>query len=171
MTFSALDAQLSSALFEVGSSLPEALVVFVASYLIWVQAALALIMLWRCRAVSRGLISLVAGAALAYGANAVIGALFFRLRPFVLLGLSPLITTVHLGSSFPSDHAAVAFALAAGYAFLDKKNARLFWALALAVSLGRVLAGVHFAGDVVAGAAVGFLASHLAHRVRLRFTP
>ncbi len=166
MTIAALDAQLSSALFGAGQDMPRTLVTFLASYLIWFLGALAVIFLWRRRAVARDFVTLAAGGALAYAVDAVIGLLVFRQRPFLLLGLDPLVNTAHLAGSFPSDHAAIAFSLAAGYSFLDKKNAWLFWALALVVSLGRVVAGVHFAGDVAAGALIGTLAALVSHHRR-----
>ncbi len=163
MTIFALDIQASAALFAAGARLPEGLVVFLASYLIWAFGALMLLALWKKRASARALVPLLAGSALAYAINAALHLAVFRARPFVSLDASAIITTAHLASSFPSDHAAVAFSLAAGYLFLDKKNAWLFLALAFMVSLGRVLAGVHFAGDAAAGAAVGMLAGVLVH--------
>ncbi|MBI1961342.1 MAG: phosphatase PAP2 family protein [Parcubacteria group bacterium] len=163
MTISALDTQASAALFHAGERLPDGLVVFLASYLIWAFGALMLVLLWKKRARARSLLPLIAGSALAYAINAALHLAVFRARPFVALEVSAIINTAHLASSFPSDHAAVAFSLAVGYVFLDKKNAWLFLAFAFMVSLGRVLAGVHFAGDVLAGAAVGVLAGVLVH--------
>ena len=171
MTISALDIQASAALFRAGERLPEGLVVFLASYLIWVFGALMLLLLWKKRAAGHALLLLLAGAVLAYAINAALHLAVFRARPFVSLDVSAIINTAHLASSFPSDHAAVAFALAAGCAFLDKKNAWLFWALALAVSLGRVLAGVHFVGDVAMGALVGALAAGRVLRLRSLYNP
>ncbi|MFE1773596.1 bifunctional phosphatase PAP2/diacylglycerol kinase family protein [Streptomyces sp. NPDC059008] len=58
-------------------------------------------------------------------------------------------------SSFPSGHAASAVAFASGVAFENK-----WWGLALAplaasVAFSRVYTGVHYPGDVLAGAALG----------------
>lgn len=79
-----------------------------------------------------------------------------RKRP--LLDAVPVIrqlTRQPFTSSFPSGHAASAVAFATGVAFENK-----WWGLALAplaasVAFSRVYTGVHYPGDVVAGAALG----------------
>lgn len=87
----------------------------------------------------------------------IISLIYFRLRPFVALGFDPLISESSLSKSFPSDHAAAAWALAASLWF-HRKKFRLTYGvvlMAVLVALGRVLAGVHYLGDVLAGATVG----------------
>ncbi|MBI2050801.1 MAG: phosphatase PAP2 family protein [Parcubacteria group bacterium] len=158
----------SRALFEAGERLPESLVVFLASYLIWVMAVLLLIALWRARTTRRAAILLAGSALLAYGANALIGFLIVRPRPFVSGEVAhALISTAHLGGSYPSDHAAIAWALGCAYALMKQKNAWLFLGMAFLVSVGRVLAGVHFVEDAAVGALVG-LGAALAVRLSLR---
>ncbi|MEU7487491.1 phosphatase PAP2 family protein [Streptomyces sp. NPDC042319] len=79
-----------------------------------------------------------------------------RERP--LLDTVPVIrqlTKQPFTTSFPSGHAASAVAFATGVAFENK-----WWGLALAplaasVAFSRVYTGVHYPGDVVAGAALG----------------
>ncbi|MFI0709948.1 bifunctional phosphatase PAP2/diacylglycerol kinase family protein [Streptomyces inhibens] len=79
-----------------------------------------------------------------------------RTRP--LLDVVPAIRRLHrqpYTSSFPSGHAASAVAFATGVAFENK-----WWGLALApvaasVAFSRVYTGVHYPGDVLAGAALG----------------
>lgn len=93
-----------------------------------------------------------------------------RPRPFeVLNGVYRLIPLVSDGS-FPSGHAALFFALAASFAFargsetrflfvnttlLFPKTTLMFCIVALVVSVDRVLGGVHWPSDIVAGALVG----------------
>ncbi|MEX2970430.1 bifunctional phosphatase PAP2/diacylglycerol kinase family protein [Streptomyces sp. C184] len=79
-----------------------------------------------------------------------------RQRP--VLDTVPVIRQLHrqpITSSFPSGHAASAVAFATGVAFENK-----WWGLALApvaasVAFSRVYTGVHYPGDVLAGAALG----------------
>ncbi|MFI2184519.1 bifunctional phosphatase PAP2/diacylglycerol kinase family protein [Streptomyces sioyaensis] len=79
-----------------------------------------------------------------------------RRRP--VLDAVPVIRQLHrqpITSSFPSGHAASAVAFATGVAFENK-----WWGLALApvaasVAFSRVYTGVHYPGDVLAGAALG----------------
>ncbi len=85
--------------------------------------------------------------------------LWERPRPFVQLGFEPLINTSAASLSFPSSHATVAFALAGALYHYDKKWGR--WALGCAaiVAASRVLVGVHFVSDVLAGAVLGVVTS------------
>jgi undecaprenyl-diphosphatase len=57
--------------------------------------------------------------------------------------------------SFPSGHTASAFAFAAAQAGAPPPLAAPVWVLAAAVGYSRVHTGVHYPGDVVAGALVG----------------
>ena len=92
---------------------------------------------------------------LACGVSAVLKDAFDRARPEAAdPSLVPLVATPS-NASFPSGHALTAFAAAVAVSAL---HPRLRWpALAVAslVALSRVYLGVHFALDVVAGAALG----------------
>ncbi len=78
-------------------------------------------------------------------------------RPYEAFGLPPVINKSTKGKSFPSRHAFSIFVI--GMAFLA--TCPLPWAGWLILALGiclatvRVLAGVHFPRDVVAGALIG----------------
>ena len=67
--------------------------------------------------------------------------------------------------SFPSGHAASAFAFATGVAGTKPRIAVPLRGLAALVAYSRVHTGVHFPGDVVVGALVG---AALAPLARLR---
>jgi membrane-associated phospholipid phosphatase len=59
------------------------------------------------------------------------------------------------GYSFPSGHAATAFAGAVVLGFLWRRGTPYFLLLATAIAFSRVYVGVHYPGDVIAGAALG----------------
>jgi hypothetical protein len=59
--------------------------------------------------------------------------------------------------SFPSAHTAAAVGLALALAWLYPRGRPLFAALAVMVGLQRIVVDAHFASDVLAGAAVGWL--------------
>ena len=59
------------------------------------------------------------------------------------------------GYSMPSGHAATAFAGAVALTYMWKRAAPLFFLLATAIAFSRVYVGVHYPGDVLAGAALG----------------
>lgn len=60
-----------------------------------------------------------------------------------------------LNTSFPSGHAGTSFAMASAIFFANRRLGILAFATALAVSLGRVLVGVHFPSDLAGGVLVG----------------
>jgi undecaprenyl-diphosphatase len=68
-------------------------------------------------------------------------------------------------SSFPSGHAASAFAFATGAAGAQPMLSAPLRALATLVGYSRVHTGVHYPADVVAGAFIGVSAAELAGRL------
>ena len=67
-------------------------------------------------------------------------------------------------SSFPSDHAAVFFGLAAGFLFLSRKLGLVMLAyVTLFVAIPRVYTGMHYPTDILAGAFLGLVFAALAN--------
>ena len=62
-------------------------------------------------------------------------------------------------TSFPSGHTTFSFALAFSIFLYDKKIGGMFLLLAFFVALGRIITGVHFPLDVVAGGILGIFIS------------
>ena len=58
-------------------------------------------------------------------------------------------------ASFPSDHATAAFAIATAIWLRWRAAGAVALVLAAVLAVGRVAVGVHYPGDVVAGAALG----------------
>jgi undecaprenyl-diphosphatase len=67
--------------------------------------------------------------------------------------------------SFPSDHAVAAFAIAFVVAFIGKRAGAVFLAGASVLALARVVAGLHYPGDVLGGALIGLVAAVVVLRV------
>jgi undecaprenyl-diphosphatase len=61
--------------------------------------------------------------------------------------------------SFPSDHATAAFAIAVSILLRNRRAGWLPLAMAVVLSLSRVVVGTHYPSDVVGGAAIGTLAA------------
>jgi undecaprenyl-diphosphatase len=84
-----------------------------------------------------------------------------RTRPFVAHPQIDPLYVVH-SSSFPAGHAATAFAGATLLSYVAPKAAPAFVVLAVAIAYSRVYVGVHYPGDVIAGAIVGVIVGVLA---------
>ena len=84
-----------------------------------------------------------------------------RRRPVERLGLDKVRVvgkTMADGRSFPSGHAATAFAWATVLSGLYPEGTALMFGAASVVAFGRVRVGAHYPSDVLAGAAIGFTA-------------
>lgn len=99
--------------------------------------------------------SLLAAEALKYAAG--------RLRPYQGDGSGPF---RRRGTSFPSEHAAVAWAIASTIAheYPGPVMRFLSYGAATAISASRITAKEHFPSDVLVGAALGYLTSEYVYR-------
>ncbi len=84
---------------------------------------------------------------------------YFRPRPYQILSGVNLPIGQDEGSSFPSGHATRAFAMAALITMQKGKKYALLLLLSAGVAVSRVIIGLHFPSDVLAG---GFLGIALA---------
>ncbi len=112
------------------------------------------------RAAAMGLASV--GVAAAFF-NLVVKPLSNRSRPDRIAEQVPIARHVRMptSTSFPSGHSATAFAFAAGVGRVLPPAAVPLHALAAAVAYSRVHTGVHYPGDVVAGAVSGTVVAQL----------
>jgi undecaprenyl-diphosphatase len=107
-------------------------------------------------------------AALAAGASVALALLVAHLlataidrpRPFVAHAATIHPFLAHAADpSFPSEHAAAAFAIAIAVAFRAKGWGAALLGLAAVLAAGRVFLGLHYPSDVLAGALVGAVAA------------
>lgn len=153
-----MDTILFSALHGIALQYPliQGLVIVFARLVIFLYPLFLLrLAAWR-RCAMQSLIAL----AIAYGTNSLIAMLWYRDRPYQDMPAQPLFDTTYLYDSFPSDHASLAMALAATI-FLCSSRIRGITALVLAffIGLARIMAGVHYASDVLAGFGIGLTAA------------
>jgi membrane-associated phospholipid phosphatase len=95
-----------------------------------------------------------------------------RDRPAVNDAKGHFFSSGPLNSSFPSDHATVAWAMASvlGDEYPGWLTRTAVYGLATGVSFSRVLAEQHFPSDVVVGSAAGWLIGHYVYRAHHNFT-
>ena len=107
-------------------------------------------------------VSGLAAAAVAMLTNQAISHLWERPRPFVThQALTHLLSAPSTDPSFPSDHAAVAFAIAFAVLAFSRRAGSVFLAAATLISLSRIALGLHYPSDVLAGALIGWAAALL----------
>ena len=119
---------------------------------------------WARRAALRGLTSIAIASA---AANVVAKGLAGRKRPRNETPILRQLVHVPKTTSFPSGHSASAAAFAVGVALEIPALALPMGTLALAVGASRVVTGVHYPSDVLAGFAIGAAAG----TVTLRWWP
>jgi membrane-associated phospholipid phosphatase len=135
---------------------------------LWIGVAAALAATGHPRA-RRAALRGLASVALASTASNVIGkGLTGRARPSAPVPPARRLAHGVRTTSFPSGHAASAAAFATGAALEFPALAAPVGALAAAVGASRVVTGVHFPSDVLAGFAVGVAAGALTLRCRPR---
>jgi undecaprenyl-diphosphatase len=106
-------------------------------------------------------------AALAIGLAALLAdsatkPLISRHRPFVSFSGFELLAKPQRSGSFPSTHAAAAFAGAFALSRVFPEMRVAFWVLAALVAVARVYVGVHYPLDVIGGAVIGLAAGAFA---------
>ena len=103
--------------------------------------------------------SALAASALALLVNQAIAHLWSRSRPFAAHSDATVFGARSHDPSFPSDHASAAFAIAVTVFLFDRVVGGIFMLAATSIAAGRIVTGVHYPADVVAGVLVGTAAA------------
>lgn len=132
---------------------------FVASRLIdLIPVLLVVLWVWGKPAGRAGLVASAVAAALALGANQLVGLFWYEPRPF-MIGLGRTLIAHVPENSFPSDH--TTFILAVGFALIATRATPQWGAvvsiLGILVAWARIYLGLHFPLDMLASALIGGL--------------
>lgn len=106
-----------------------------------------------------------AGTIIAVGINQPIVNAVHESRPYAALPHVLLLVGRSADPSFPSDHATMAGAVAAGLFLLNKRLGLIAALAALLMAFARVYVGAHYPGDVLAGFALGAVVAALGQRL------
>lgn len=108
------------------------------------------------------IIAAAAAAAVSLAVSTLIGLVYYRPRPAIAYPhLVHSIVKISPDSSFPSDHTAVAFAIALPLAAAYPR-AWPVWIAGVLIGVGRVALGAHWPSDVIVGAVLGAIFGYLA---------
>jgi undecaprenyl-diphosphatase len=111
---------------------------------------------WRSRNARHGVVAAGLSAGVALMLAKVLSDVIARQRPFVDHPHSAHLFIKHAADyGFPSDHASGAFAIAVALLLRHRPAGLVALAMAVAISIGRVMVGVHYPSDVAAGALLG----------------
>ncbi len=111
--------------------------------------------------------ALVALLALGLGmlVNQLIGAAWFRARPYAVVSGVQLLADPSADPSFPSDHATAAFCLAVGIGAASSTLRTILVVEAVLLAVARVAVGLHYPTDIFAGFLVAIAAVAIAHEI------
>lgn len=105
---------------------------------------------------------------LALSFNQLVDLFYFRPRPFVFHDVNLLIEKAASSNSFPSNHAAGAFAITFILLWRQRMLGLILLGLALLLTFSRIYVGVHYPMDIFAGALLALLAATLVYWQRAR---
>lgn len=88
-------------------------------------------------------------------------------RPYQLLEIEPLIARDKEGQSFPSRHVFSIFMISVAIGYVCWPLGMVFAVFSVILAWVRVVGGVHFPKDVIAGAAIALIWGHLGFLVLL----
>ena len=141
--------------FALQNEIFDTLIIFVADWLLWwLLIALFFLAIYK-KIAWKQVFHIIGVALLAWLATQIIKYFYFSPRPFLELENLKLLFTHGANDSFPSGHTAFAFALATMTYFFNKKTGLIFFICALLIGLSRVVAGVHWPLDILAGILLG----------------
>jgi undecaprenyl-diphosphatase len=166
----AIDSAIFNSFYAFATSVPylEWIYIFLASYLPYLIVAAFLYELIKIsNAKKRIYILLLSILAVVVSRGIVAYAFDFflhRSRPFVALGISPLISQ-GTTSSFPSGHMSFLIPIALASFLIDRRLGIWLSSSAFIVGLARIAVGVHWPSDILGGILIGVLTYLLVYKL------
>lgn len=131
----------------------DAFAAYAAQFGLYVCIAIAIIA-WARRRPRGLLIPLALAAVVAAAAVWTAGAVHQEARPFMVLGVAPLVPH-NADNAFPSDHSAAAAYVSTAALFIDPAYGIAAWVFAAVLGVGRLYCLLHSPIDVLAGWILG----------------
>src|SRR6056297_2835670 len=148
----------------------DVLVIFFADFFIFfIPFLIILVYLLKRKNIKPIILKIVVGVFITGFLNYIITEIVQRLRPFVLyediIQLSRFFSIAPTDFSFPSDHTAIAFVIAFLVYYQWKNFGKILIIISLLIGISRVIIGIHFLTDILAGIIVAFVVSLLIHKI------
>jgi len=140
--------------------------VFLARWTIYIDVFLAFVLITsKSRKDNHAVYEAAWSAALALTLTTLVAFAVGRMRPFLASPDVVLLIPPPLNNSFPSGHTATAVAIALAFFWARRDIGYPAFAVAAAVALGRIMAGVHYPSDILGGIFVGLLSFALVRHI------
>jgi undecaprenyl-diphosphatase len=134
----------------------DTFIIFLAIWLIWWLIFGVIVLFFLKKIKLKSITKIFTITLIAWGLSKVIKIFCFSPRPFIELTDVKTLLTHGLNDSFPSGHATFSFALATAiYFYTNHKIGLLFILGATLIGLSRIIVGIHWPFDILAGAVLG----------------
>lgn len=138
----------------------DALIIFFANYLQYLLIIFFLLFLLfsfysKRKKIRIFFVTIISSIVARLGATEIIRFFYHRPRPFLIYNVHQLISENR--PSFPSGHATFFFAMATAIYFYNKKWGVGFFIASIVMNVSRIMAGVHYPSDVIAGMIIGII--------------
>ncbi len=120
-----------------------------------VYVSYAALCVWTLLTDRRRAVKILGVPAATFASGSLIRALINAKRPYEVLDIEPLVPKDTRGKSFPSRHVFCAAVIAMAFLSVSLPLGIFFLVVAVMIAATRLLAGVHWVRDVIAGLAAG----------------
>lgn len=145
-------------------------IIFLAEYLVVIPPIIFLYIGYRSSDRVSFVRTALLTAVLAIALSLLASAAYDNPRPFQVSGV-PSLVYIDPGNGFPSRHALFSGTIAAVGMLFSPYAGAVLWLLALGVGVGRVLANVHHAIDIVASFIIAIFSAGIAQYLLQRYFP
>ncbi|WML29286.1 undecaprenyl-diphosphatase [Neobacillus sp. OS1-32] len=166
MSISQLNIDVFRSINDVGKTYQalDPVAIFMAEYMVYVLV-LGMLVYWFTRTTKNRMMMIqsILAVVLAEIIGKIAGSFYSHYQPFAELSHVNKLVDHAVDNAFPSDHSIIFFAICFSIWLVRKREGWLWLAVACAVGISRIMVGVHYPGDVLTGALIGFISALLMH--------